>query len=158
MAVSTAVPRPLKVLVVDDEDDVLEVFRLALSPHGHEVTVADNGPAAIEAAGKTSFDVAFIDIAMSPMDGLSTLSRLKAVSPETRFIMITAFYGGELSHRVRHDILSDALKLGARGCLRKPFDLDAIVRTAEYFGFRPAPKADRPSPAEAAGAPCVEGD
>lgn len=151
----TETGRPLRVLVVDDESDVLEVFRLALAPHGHEVALADNGPEAVERASRESFDVAFIDIAMSPMDGLSTLSRLKAVSPDTRFIMITAFYGGELSRRVRHDLLADAMKLGARGCLRKPFDLDTILRAAEYFGWvspvQPARAGEAKAPSPASG-------
>jgi CheY-like chemotaxis protein len=138
MAASTEMRRPLKILVVDDEDGILEVFRLALVPCGHEVTFVKSGPEAIELASQQQFDVAFIDIAMSPMDGLSALSRLKAVSPNTRYIMITAFYSGELSRRVRSNIVSDAMRLGARGCLRKPFELDTIVQAAEYFGRQAA--------------------
>jgi two-component system response regulator YesN len=143
---STDSERPLKILVVDDEDGILEVFRLALVPPGHEVTFVGSGPDAIEAASQQQFDVGFIDIAMSPMDGLSTLSRLKAISPDTRFIMITAFYSGELSRRVRSNIVSDAMQLGARGCLRKPFELDTILQAAEYFGRQGADRSVQKTP------------
>ncbi|MGD8237989.1 MAG: response regulator [Armatimonadota bacterium] len=134
MACPTQSDQPLKILVVDDDGDILELFHCALTSRGHEVTVVDNGPDAVDIAGERSFDVGFIDVAMKPMDGLSTLSRLKAISPDTRYIMVTAFYSSELPHDVRDNILSDATRLGARGCLRKPFELATIVQTAEYFG------------------------
>jgi CheY-like chemotaxis protein len=121
-------------------------------PCGHNVTFVGSGPDAIEAARQQQFDVAFIDVAMSPMDGLSTLSRLKAVSPDTQCIMITAFYSGELSRRVRSNIVSDAMQLGARGCLRKPFELDTIARAAEYFGRQSANFSRATSEAQSADA------
>jgi len=151
MSASTGLEQPLKILVVDDEEGILEVFRLALEPHGHEVTFVNNGTDAVEAARNEHFDIGFIDVAMSPMDGLSTLSRLRTVSPDTRYIMITAFYSGELSRRVRSNIVSDAMRLGARGCLRKPFELDTILKAAEYFGKQPSHR--QPSPAGEAPAP-----
>jgi len=141
MAASIEQKQALNVLVVDDEEDVLELFQSALSPRGHKVIVADNGADAVAAATSRHFDVGFIDVAMKPMDGLSTLSRLLAVSPHTEYVMVTAFYSGELPHDVRDSIVSDAMKLGARGCLRKPFRLQTIVQTAEYFGGE---SADRP--------------
>jgi len=140
----------LKVLVADDEEDVLEVFRMALEPKGHQVTAVSTGTEAVERASAERFDVAFLDVAMAPMDGLSTLSRLKSVSPHIKVIMMTAFYSDELSQRVRGDIVGAAMQMGARGCLRKPFELDTIVRTAEYFGHQAAavqPQPARPQPA-----------
>lgn len=141
----------LNVLVADDEEDVLEVFRMALEPKGHRVTAVTNGPAAVECASAEHFDVAFLDVAMAPVDGLSTLSRLKTASPQTKVIMITAFYSDELSQQVRGDIVGAAMRMGAKGCLRKPFELDAIVRTAEYFGRQgvaaSSQASSRPAPA-----------
>jgi CheY-like chemotaxis protein len=134
MSSTTDSTRTLKILVVDDDPDILGLFELALTPHGHEVTTVDNGMDAVEIAGAKHFDVGFIDVSMKPMDGLSALSHLKDVSPDTRYIMITAYYSEELPHAVRDNIVADAMRLGARGCLRKPFELDNIIQTAEYFG------------------------
>jgi len=134
MASATESKPTLKIVVVDDEEDIGDIFRFALAPHGHDVTFVNNGLEAVRIAGKHPFDVAFIDVTMSPMDGLSTLSRLRAISPATRYIMISAFYSDELSRRVRSRMVTDAMQLGARGCLRKPLDLDTILQAAEYFG------------------------
>ncbi|MFQ6131694.1 MAG: response regulator [Armatimonadota bacterium] len=145
----------LNVLVADDEEDVLEVFRMALEPRGHRVTTVGTGLEAVERAGAEHFDVAFLDVAMAPMDGLSTLARLKEASPQTKVIMITAFYSDELSQRARGDIVGAAMHMGAKGCLRKPFELDAIVRAAEYFGGQGAPPQRQPSPKSAPARPRV---
>ncbi len=126
--------KALQVLVVDDEDDVREVFRLALKRTGHEVTVAETGEAAVQEAGKLQFDLAFVDVAMPGMDGVETVRQLKVVSPETPVVLITGFVDGALAPDERQDRVTDALSLGARGCLRKPFGIDTIIKTVEYFG------------------------
>jgi CheY-like chemotaxis protein len=125
--------KTLQILVVDDEPDVREVFRLALKRKGHEVTLAETGESAIAQAGESQFDLAFIDVAMPGMDGVETVRQLKAVSPETPVVMITGFVGGTLAADERQDRVADALALGARGCLRKPFGVETILKTVEYF-------------------------
>lgn len=123
----------LRILVVDDEDDVREVFRLALARKGYDVTSTDNGAEAIETAAEERFQLAFVDVAMPGMDGLETLRGLKEVSPDTNVVMITAFLDSALAPDARQDRVTDCLTSGARGCLRKPFGMDTILKTAEYF-------------------------
>ena len=122
-----------RVLVVDDEPDVRQVFQLALSRRGFDVTPVESGAAALEAAADTPFELAFVDIAMPGMDGLETLQQLKVVSPKTQVVMITAFMDHGLDAGDRHDRVAKALAAGARGCLRKPFGVSTIVKTAKYF-------------------------
>jgi CheY-like chemotaxis protein len=122
-----------RVLVVDDEPDVRQVFELALSRNGFEVTSAESGQAALEAAEQTAYDLAFVDIAMPVMDGVETLKHLRTMSPKTQVVMITAFMDHGLESESRHDRVAEALSAGARGCLRKPFGVSTIVKTAKYF-------------------------
>lgn len=122
-----------RILVIDDEDDVRAVFDLALSRRGYEVVLHGDGATAVRAAAETDFRLAFVDIAMPGMDGVSVVRALREVSPSTHIVMITAFLDGALEPEDREDRVAQALALGARGCLRKPFGMDAIVKTAQYF-------------------------
>ncbi len=126
--------KTLNVLVVDDERDVREIFRLALSRKGHQVTLAESGEAALQRARETAIDLVFVDIAMPGIDGVETLRQLRALSPDLPVVMITAFIDGALTPDERQDRVTDAMDLGARGCLRKPFGVETILKTVEYFG------------------------
>ncbi|MBM3499066.1 MAG: response regulator [Armatimonadetes bacterium] len=121
------------ILVVDDEDDVREVFRRALTRRGYQVAEFSNGAAAVAAAEEQEFKLAFVDIAMPEMDGVEVVDHLRRVSPGTNVVMITAFLDGALAADEREDRVEKALSLGARGCLRKPFGTDTILKTADYF-------------------------
>ena len=121
------------ILVVDDEDDVREIFRLALTRKGYDVVQFGEGAEALKAAAEQEFRLAFVDIAMPGMDGLEIVENLRRLSPTTNIVMITAFLDGALAAGEREDRVQKALALGARGCLRKPFGMDTIVKTAEYF-------------------------
>ena len=122
-----------QVLVVDDEEDIREIIEWALTREGYDVTVADSGSDAVEAAAAGDFQLALIDVAMPGMDGLATLRALKEVSPATQVVMITAFLDTTMAREDRRDRLAECLAEGARGCLRKPFTTTAIVKTADYF-------------------------
>jgi CheY-like chemotaxis protein len=125
-------PNPT-ILIVDDESDVREVFRLALTRKGYQVAPFGDGAEALQAAAEHQFKLAFVDVAMPGMDGVEVVENLRRVSPDTNIVMITAFLDGGLAADEREDRVQKALNLGARGCLRKPFGMDTIVRTADYF-------------------------
>jgi two-component system response regulator ResD len=125
--------RGVKVLVVDDEDDVREIFRMALTRKGYDVTQFGDGAEALKAASEQGFRLAFVDIAMPGMDGVAVVEGLRRVSPDTNIVMITAFLDGGLGPEEREDRVQKAIDLGARGCLRKPFGMETIAKTAEYF-------------------------
>ncbi|MBM3475627.1 MAG: response regulator [Armatimonadetes bacterium] len=122
-----------KILVVDDEEDVREIFRLALTRKGYEVAHFGDGAEAVKAATEQQFGLAFVDIAMPGMDGVTVVENLRRVSPTTNIVMITAFLDGGMGPEERQDRVQKALSFGARGCLRKPFGTETILKTAEYF-------------------------
>ncbi|SMB92514.1 response regulator [Deinococcus hopiensis] len=66
----------LRLLVVDDEAQILELLDLTLTLHGFAVVTASSGPDALQAATAAPFDVIVLDVLMTPWDGFETVRRL----------------------------------------------------------------------------------
>lgn len=113
----------MKVLVVDDEDDIRRIATLSLSAvGGMEVCEAKGGAAGLLRAREERPDVVLLDMMMPGMDGIETFRALKG-DPETASIpvvFLTAKAGSSEADRVRN--------LGAHGVLVKPFDPIALPR------------------------------
>jgi two-component system response regulator AtoC len=118
----------LDVLLVDDEPSIRLSVGDALQAAGYRVTLAADGGEAAELIATRVFDVVVSDIRLPKLDGLSLFRRIRAESPSTDVILITAY--GRVSDAVQ------ALKEGARDYLTKPFDNDEIC-------LRVAAAADR---------------
>ena len=84
---STAVA-PLRVLFVDDETPIREVMRIELPRMGHEVTVCEDGEAAVAVLGEQHFDAAIVDLKMPGISGWEVTDHIKQVSPETFVICL----------------------------------------------------------------------
>ena len=81
-----------RILIIDDEDHIRRVMRMAVEAAGHEAGEAENGPQGLDAFGDGStWDVVLLDQKMPGMDGLETLRRMKARSPGARVVMVTAY-------------------------------------------------------------------
>ena len=111
----------MKVLVIDDEDDIRRIAMLSLvSVGGMEVAQASGGPEGIRMAREVRPDVILLDMMMPGMDGLATFRALRG-DPETSEIPIVFLTAKAMTAEV------DSLKaLGARGVLIKPFDPMAL--------------------------------
>jgi CheY-like chemotaxis protein len=111
----------MKVLVVDDEDDIRRIAVISLSAvGGMEVTEANGGSEAIRKAREERPDVVLLDMMMPGMDGLATFHALRG-DPETSGIPVVFLTAKAMSSEV------DRLKaLGASGVLIKPFDPMAL--------------------------------
>ncbi len=114
-----------RILVIDDEEYVREMVRLALVERRYEVLEAANGVAGVELARKDSPDLILCDVNMSKMDGYLTLSVLRS-EPSTAaipFILMT----GQADHAgLRH-----GMELGADDYLPKPFTIDGLYAAVE---------------------------
>ncbi|RKY00804.1 response regulator [Candidatus Poribacteria bacterium] len=106
-----------KVLIVDDNVSFLHSMEFLLSGE-YEVYLASDGWEALRIAGEREIDVALIDVRMPGMNGIETLKRLKALSPRTEVIVITAH--GEA------EAVKAALAMGASGFLEKGFSLQEL--------------------------------
>src|ERR1700682_3486836 len=85
---SPALPR---VLVVDDERNIRRTLTICLQGLGCAVTEAATSEAALDALGRSAFDLAFVDLRLGKEDGLELLSKLLATRPGLEVVMITAY-------------------------------------------------------------------
>jgi DNA-binding NtrC family response regulator len=112
------------ILVVDDELSIRESFSLILKGR-YRLRLAASGEAALKIISDQRLDMVYLDIRMPGMNGLETLKRIKEIDPELEVIMITAV----------NDLQSagEAVKLGARDYVVKPFDVDHILKLTEQI-------------------------
>jgi len=118
-----APPTGVRILVADDEPALRWLLERLLRQAGHAVTVVEDGPAALAAAVAERYDLAFLDIRMPGLDGLEVLRHLRADSPETAVVVMTAH--GSVRAAV------EAMQRGAYDYLAKPFDNDEVLLLVE---------------------------
>ncbi|PTL84918.1 sigma-54 dependent transcriptional regulator [Vitiosangium sp. GDMCC 1.1324] len=106
-------PRPMRVLVVDDERNIRTTLRMCLEGLGCEVREAATPDAALAALAQSPADLAFVDLRLGTSSGLDLLPRLLAESPTLDVVLITAY--------ATFDTAVEAVKRGARDYLPKPF-------------------------------------
>jgi two-component system, OmpR family, response regulator len=107
----------MKVLVIDDEDDIRRIARLSLSRVGGlDVIDAPDGPTGVARAAAEAPDVVLLDVMMPGQDGPATLQALRA-NPATAAIPVVF-----LTAKAMPDEIQRLLRLGVRGVLNKPFD------------------------------------
>ena len=112
-----------KILVADDEDSVRWVLVKALEGAGHKVVEADGGRAALDRLGDSSVDVAFVDLRMPDLDGLSVLTQARAAGSTTPIVIVTA--------QNTMDNAIEAMKRGAYDYVSKPFNIDEVCAVAK---------------------------
>lgn len=104
-----------KILVVDDEKDVVELLKFLLEKDGYNVATAFNGREALEAAGQVAPDLILLDVMMPEMDGYTVQTRLLD-NPATRSIPIIILTAkGQL-----RDVF--AMSANVKAYIEKPFD------------------------------------
>ncbi len=86
---SAATSHRLRVLFVDDESAIREVMKIELPRMGHDLTLCEDGHAAIKALEKQTFDAAIVDLRMPGLSGWDVIDHIKKVSPETEVIIST---------------------------------------------------------------------
>ena len=111
----------IKILVVDDDRNLLELISMRLEASGYEVSAVDHENAAKEVAAQEFFDVAVIDLQLVKQDGISLMEELHLIHPDMPVIILTAH--GSIESAV------EAMKRGAFNYLTKPFDsLELILQ------------------------------
>jgi len=116
-----------RILVADDEPDVLEVALRALAQAGYQVTGVPNGAAAVEEARRQPYDMLVADVKMPGMNGLRAYRLVKEFSPDTIGLIITGYGTMEMA--------IEAVRLGVNAFILKPFGPDelcaAVARALE---------------------------
>ncbi|MFQ5840818.1 MAG: sigma-54-dependent transcriptional regulator, partial [Thermodesulfobacteriota bacterium] len=107
-----------RILIVDDDREMLGLLRDVCEQEGFEVTTEENGVGALKRVGRERFDVVVSDIKMPGIKGFELLEKTKKYSPLTPVILITAF--GSINSAIK------AMKLGAFDYLTKPFEMEEL--------------------------------
>jgi len=107
-----------KILVADDEPLIRRLLQEILKKEGYEISLAEDGVAALEQIKKESFEMVITDIRMPGMGGIELLEMVNQISPSTLVVAITAH--GSIENAV------EAMKKGAYDYLTKPITLHQI--------------------------------
>ena len=121
-----------RILVVDDENNIRMMVRLALQHVGHTVTTAADGSEALEKFDDGSgFDLVLLDQRMPGMEGLDVLREMRHRDSHAQIVMATAF--GTI------DLAVEAMKCGATDFLRKPFTTEVLLGAVHSTLADPVP-------------------
>ncbi|MBR5594582.1 MAG: PglZ domain-containing protein [Bacteroidaceae bacterium] len=110
-----------RLLWADDEIELLKAHIIFLQSKGYEVTTVTNGPDAIEACGKETFDLVLLDENMPGLTGLETLNVIKEMHPQTPVVMVTK--------SEEEDIMEQAIGSKIADYLIKPVNPNQILLT-----------------------------
>src|SRR5262245_1410608 len=112
-----------RVLVVDDDEDLLQILTIRLRRHGYEVSAVSNGKLALHEVDVFRPHVVLADLRMDGMDGMTLLKNVKTSQPTLPVLMLTA-----------HGTIPDAVAAVAEGAfafLTKPFDAELLLAKIE---------------------------
>jgi len=114
-----------KVLVVEDEEEIIEFLKNFLRRRKIEVYLAKSGLEALDVFEKESPNLVLLDIGIPQIDGLEVLREIKEKVPQTKVIMVTG--------RADKKSISKAKKLSADAYINKPVDLAELYSVIEKF-------------------------
>jgi len=107
-----------RILVVDDEAEICSFLRDFLTPRGHKVETARDGPTAIDKIMLLAPEIVLLDIVMPGMDGMKVLKEIRRIDAQLAVVMVTA-----VGHQ---EPATKCLELGAFDYITKPVDLDYL--------------------------------
>lgn len=108
-----------KVLLVDDEPQILELLGRLLSLYGYSPRTATNGEKALEIMGRDHVQVFLLDLRMPTMNGIELCRRIKQIDPGAIVYAVSAFGKAYSAEQLRH--------VGFEGWFPKPFPFDDIL-------------------------------
>ncbi|MFH1809846.1 MAG: response regulator [Pseudomonadota bacterium] len=109
----------LRVLFVDDEEELVSAVTERLELRGIEAVGSTNGHDALERAAGARFDVVVLDLRMPGLDGLDVIRTLRQLQPELKVVMMSGHGSAEARE--------EGLRLGAFDYLQKPVDIKHLV-------------------------------
>jgi len=109
----------IRILLIDDEADLVEFLACRLLKRGCTVKATYGGPEALVAVEARTYDVAVVDLKMPQMDGIEVIERIRAIQPFLEVIMLTG-----------HGSVDSALEAGRLKAFRyllKPYEFDELI-------------------------------
>jgi len=119
----------MKILGIDDNEDLLNLCELALSSEGHEYTGINNGREGLQAIKDKKFDAVLLDLAMPDFSGVDVIDALvkEGIIKKQKVIIFTASSATEKEY-------GPLLEKGAHSILKKPLDVDVLMETIKKIG------------------------
>src|SRR5687767_5551773 len=117
---------PIRILIADDQQDIIDALRLLLLDEGYEVAPARSPGEALERLEATDFDLAILDLnytrdTTSGQEGFDLIERIRSLDPTLPVLVMTAW--SSVSGAV------EAMRRGARDYIEKPWDDDKLLVT-----------------------------
>jgi len=111
-------PKGARILVVEDDAEIVEALRRGLTGHGYDVQIAGTARDALDALRQRPADVVLLDLGLPDMDGIEVVRRVREVGP-TPIVVLSA--------RDSEAAKVEALTLGADDYLSKPFGMNELI-------------------------------
>lgn len=118
----------MKILIVDDDARIRELFRMWLEREGFEIFEAENGRKGVEVQRKTPVDLLICDLIMPVQEGIETITQFTEEFPAIGIIAISG--GGKIGP---DSYLTVAEHLGAWRVFTKPVDMVSLVKTIKEW-------------------------
>lgn len=125
----------MKILVADDDPQLVRALRITLAAHGYDVVAAADGAAAITLAAQSHPDIVLLDLGMPHLDGVQVIEALRGWT-QAPIIVVSGRTGS--ADKV------DALDAGADDYVTKPFQIDELLARLRALGRRAAASVDDP--------------
>jgi DNA-binding NtrC family response regulator len=117
--------KPLKILVVDDEPNILEVIQSFLESEGYEVRTADSGASVFSGLDGDDTNIVLLDIRMPDIDGLQCLRYIKDKYPTVEVVMMSGFATLQMARK--------SLEIGAFDYLKKPLSFNHLKEVIQQI-------------------------
>ncbi len=116
----------MKILGIDDNEDLLNLCEIALTSEGHEYTGIESGKEGLEAIKNEKFDIVLLDLSMPDFSGLDVVDALvkDGIMNKQKVVIFTASSATEKEY-------APLLEKGAHSILKKPLDVDVLVETIQ---------------------------
>jgi len=109
---------PPNILIMEDDSNIANGLKVILDEAGYNVDLQDTGKGAIDAMNKYNYNLLMADLRLPDVDGMDVLKEVKDTNPDTEVIVMTGY--------ATNDLAVNAMKLGARDFIQKPFTEEQI--------------------------------
>lgn len=109
----------IQILIVDDEKAIRDSLKLVLDDEGYETDIAQDGQEALDKIKEIDYDLVLTDIKMPNVDGMELLNKASKLSPNSFFIVMTAYASVKTA--------VEAMRIGAYDYLIKPIEFDDLI-------------------------------
>ncbi len=117
--------QPIKILVVDDEQDICDYMSLVLSQNGYQVNTLTNPLSVVDELKSNQYHIVILDLMMPKLSGIEVLDQIRKVDGDIAIVVFTGYPSVDTAVR--------SLKLNVSDYIKKPCDVDELNETIEQI-------------------------